>query len=177
MELTSRGADFSKKEDRDIFTEWVFNTPNNLFDQKVIFYPTTNTIMVERDGAPIFFGPFQLVVMLESLAPKPDISPREMAAALAKFHEGIVNVCRQMKLREVYFVCADERISQFVLNHPIEVAGEKIRYTEINGEKKDEQGNVVCPSLADWAKEHGYPGQIKRTLKLKLPGPEDKLKY
>lgn len=175
MQLSIRCAEFgTRQSDRDLFTKWVFDTPNNLFDPKVMFYATTNTVVVERqadaDSAaePIFFAPFQAVVMLESLAPKPGISPREMAAALSKFHEGVVNVCREMRIREIYFICSDDRIADFVLNHPITVAGVTIRYKEINGE------------MVRWAKENGFKpsdeeGPIKRTLKLKLPGPEDKL--
>lgn len=172
MKLSNRMSEFHKRQsDRDMFTEWVFGTPNNLFDQKVMFYPTTNTVVVERESEggtqePIFFAPFQAVVMLESLAPRPGLTPREMAAALSEFHKGIVNMCRALRIREIYFVCADDTIAEFVLNHPIHVAGETIRYSEINGE------------MVRWAREHGFKpaeGPVKRTLKLKLPGPEDKL--
>ena len=178
MKLSLRTAEFgTRQSDRDLFTKWTHSTENNLFDPKVVFYPTTNVVVVEKetqdsDGgnheiAPILFTPFQAVVMLESLAPRPGLSPREMAAALSKFHEGIVNVCRVLKIREIYFICADDRIAEFVLNHPIEVAGETIRYKEINGE------------MVRWAKENGFKASeenpVKRMLKLKLPGPEDKL--
>lgn len=168
MELTARMAEFhARQDDRDNFTKWAHETPKNLFDPAVMFYPTTNTVVVEREiegeKVPMFFAPFQAVVMLESLAPKPGLSPREMAAVLAKFHEGIVNVCRQQRIREIYFICADERVAEFALHHPIQVAGATVKYTEINGE------------MVKWAKDHGYEGPIKRTLKMKLPGPEDKL--
>lgn len=182
MQLTIRAAEFhARASDRELFTKWAFDTPNNLFDPAVTFYPTTNVLAVEKPlhgaagepaGAsePIFFAPFQAVVMLESLAPKPGLSPREMAAAVAKFHEGVVNVCRNMRIREIFFVCADDTITEFVLNHPIRLEGwpEPIRYKEINGE------------MVRWAKENGFKpsgdeGPIKRTLKLKLPGPEDHL--
>lgn len=167
--LTSRMAELhARKEDRDLFTKWIHETPNNLWDPKVMFYPTTNVVMVENQGDPVFFAPFQAVIMLESLAPKPGLSPRMTAAALSKFIEGIVNICRQQRIREVYFICADDNLADFALGHPIEVAGEEIRFTEINGE------------MVKWAKEHGFKpsgetGPIKRTLKLKLPGPEDKI--
>ncbi len=162
--LTSRMAEFhARPDDRELFTQWAFNTPTNLFDPKVMFYPTTNTVAVEREGSCIFFGPFQAVVMLESLAPKPGLSPREMAAALSKFHEGIVNICRAQNIREIYFICADERVAEFTLHHPILVEGKKTQYTEINGE------------MVQWAKDRGYQGPVKRTLKLKLHGPEDNL--
>jgi hypothetical protein len=174
MKLSVRAAEFhARQSDRDLFTKWAFGTDNNLFDPKVTFYPTTNVLAVEKEqdgGAlePIFFAPFQAVVMLESLAPSPGLSPREMAAALSKFHEGIVNVCLNLRIREIFFVCADDTITDFVLNHPFAVAGQTIRYKEINGE------------MVRWAKENGFKpsgdeGPIKRTLKLKLPGPEDKL--
>jgi hypothetical protein len=167
--LTSRMAEFhARKEDRDLFTKWAHATENNLFDHKVIFYPTTNVVAIENKGAPIFFAPFQAVIMLESLAPQPGLSPGMTAAALSKFIEGIVNICRQQRIREVFFVCADDKLADFALGHAINVAGEKIKFTEINGE------------MVKWAKENGFKpsgetGPIKRTLKLKLPGPEDKL--
>lgn len=173
MKLSVRAAEFhARQSDRDLFTKWAFETPNNLFDPKVTFYPTTNVLAVEHEGGngpePIFFAPFQAAVMLESLAPKPGLSPREMAAVLSKFHEGIVNVCLNLRIREIYFVCADDTITDFVLNHPFAVAGKTIRYKEINGE------------MVRWAKEQGFKpsgeeGPIKRMLKLKLPGPEDML--
>lgn len=162
--LTTRSAEFHKRAaDRDLFTKWIFSTPNNLFDQAVMFYPTTNTVIVEDGDEPVFFAPFQAVIMLESLAPKPGLPAKELAAALSAFHEGIVNVCSHMKIREIFFVCADEAVAEFALHHRIHVAGQVIRYKEINGE------------MVQWAKEHGYKGPLKRTLKLKLPGPEDKL--
>jgi hypothetical protein len=166
MNIKARAADLSKKSDREPFVQFVFNTPGNLFDQKVMFYPTSNTIAVELDDVPVFFGPFHAVVMLESLAFAPDLNDRQRAVVLRRFHDGIENACINLKIREIFFVCMDPRVAEFAIGRG---------YTEINGAQKDIAGNVVTPSLADWAKEHGYPGTIKRVLKMKLPGPEDAL--
>lgn len=205
VELVTRTANFGQAIDRELFVKWVFETEQNLFDRKVMFYPTTNTLMVEKvDSAavsidvacpwclakpgdpclevpegqlhlaraaaeqkkPEIFIPFQATVTIESIAARPGITPREMALALRKWHDGIEEVCQRLRIREIYFVVEDELVAEFALRHG---------YTEINGERGKPGDPAYVAGLAKWAKEHGYPGKIKRVLKMKLPGPEDKL--
>lgn len=175
MEFIARVADLSKQFDRELFVKWVFSTPNNLFDKKVMFYPTTNTVMVEKVvgeapkgplesgksyGEPQVIIPFQATVTIESIAARPGISPREMALALRKWHDALENICKTFRIREIYFITADDSVANFALGRG---------YKEINGQTERQ------PSLAAWAKAHGYPGPIKRVLKMKLHGPEDDL--
>lgn len=203
MELITRPANFAEPADRELYVSWVFQTEQNLFDNRVMFYPTTNTIMVEKAdpslvsidvpcpwcrvkaGEPCLdipagnlhlaraankeaqlFIPFQATVTIESIAARPGITPREMAVALRKWHDGVEEICQRFRIREIYFVVADDRVAEFALHHG---------YTEINGERGKPGEPGYIPSLAKWAKEHGYPAAIKRVLKMKLPGPEDKL--
>lgn len=182
MDFVARVADLSKQFDRELFVKWVFATPNNLFDKKVMFYPTTNTIMVEKVagkapegpqpsgvplGEPQVIIPFQATVTIESIAARPGISPREMALALRKWHDALEAICRFHRIREIYFMTADDQVAEFALGRG---------YVEINGERT-QAGEPVphVPCLAKWAKERGYPGPIKRVLKMKLHGPEDDL--
>lgn len=156
MKLTSRVADFSKAADRDPFVKWVFDTPNNMFsDTSVINYPTTNTILIEDDGKPVFFGPFHCCMVLESLAPKPGLTPLEMARVLKKFQEGVENICRATRIKEIYFVCRDNSLADFVAKHKDAGATEP-KYKEFNSQ------------MTKWALENGYDGPVTRFFRMKM---------
>jgi hypothetical protein len=156
MNMTSRPADFSKASDRLPFVKWVFETPDNMFsDPSIINYPTTNTIAIEKDGELVFFGPFHCCIVLESLAPKPGLSRLDMARVLNKFQEDIETVCRATKIKEVYFVCRDKSLADFVAHHK-DPGADKPKYDEFNS------------PMTQWAIEHGYDGPVTRFFRMKV---------
>jgi hypothetical protein len=115
MKFTVEAADLSKAETMQQFADWALKTKDNLLDARVLFYPTTNVIVVkDENGDPILFMPFQATVTLESLAVRPGIDPRQEALALRELFNGIKNVCQFTGVREVWFNCKDEQMIEFL---------------------------------------------------------------
>lgn len=92
----------------------------NLFDPAVMDYPTTRTV-VAHNGEPLMYMPYQQVLMMESLAPKPGISPIEEGLALREITKSVALLASQAGIREAYFLCKDERVVKFASAHGFEV--------------------------------------------------------
>ena len=134
MKLTVEAADFAQAGLAQKFKEWAFNTEGNLFDPDVMFYPTTNTLVVKDEaGEPELFGPFQATITLESLAPRPGISPLEMARALKKYMEGIIAIARHTGVREVNFICKDEGLVEFLEGRDFELIKHPVLRVKVPG--------------------------------------------
>lgn len=111
-----------KIEQRDIpqLGQWLVNTPNNLFDRDVFFYPQTTTNVAYKHDRKIGFMPMQLATILESLAFNPDATEREKALALAELVKVAVWQSRERGVKEIYFVCKDESTAEFAKRHHFE---------------------------------------------------------
>ena len=133
MKLTVEAADFAQPELAEKFREWVFNTPENLFDQKVMFYPTTNTLVVKKDDEPELFGPFQATITLESLAVRPGLTPMETARALKQFMEAIKAIARHTGVREINFICKDASLVEFLEGREFELVKHPVLRIRVPG--------------------------------------------
>lgn len=105
-------------EEKDAVTcaEWLAKASDiNLVDRGVYTYPTTQTLVVERDGQPQLMNSFHAVIVMEALAPRPGITPMQEARALDELFEKIKQVAREAGIREVMFGCKDERLEKFLL--------------------------------------------------------------
>lgn len=117
---------FAEAKDEPQFAEWVKAAQEiNLFDPSVMSYPTTKTLCAHTDEEAKLFMPYQLTLTMESLAPKPGIAPIEEALALREIAKAINVLASQAAIREVYFLCKDERVVKFAENHGFE----KLPYT------------------------------------------------
>lgn len=104
----------ANEQDVPKFAEWALNTPKNLFDPGVMSYPSTRTLVaVDESDAPVLFQPFQPVFVLESLAPKPGSSPREIAISLARLNEALEGLAAAYGIREFMFLCEDQSVIDF----------------------------------------------------------------
>jgi hypothetical protein len=117
MKITARLADAS---DAPQFTEWVTSTSLNLFDPDIATYPNLRTLAIDKNGSPVLYIPFQPTFTVESLAHKPDITPRENAVALRAFQDAIEKLAAAYGIREIYFMCKDESLIDFVEGHGYE---------------------------------------------------------
>ncbi len=106
--------------------EWLLAAKDiNLLDPNVYSYPTCQHLLVEKDGQPQLMNSFHAVIVMEALAPRPGITPLQEARALNELFEKIKQVARDAGIREVMFMCKDERLQKFIerrgferLNHP-----------------------------------------------------------
>jgi len=118
--VTLRAAE---PRDAQNYVDWLKAAADiNLVDTGVYSYPTTNTVVVEKDKQPVLMNSFQAVLVMEALAPKPGISPMDEARALKELFEGIKRVAEAAGVKEIMFACKDERVIRFVEKH----GGEKI---------------------------------------------------
>lgn len=123
MQTTVRLAD---AKDSEKFVEWQYATPDNLFDSRIVDYPSLRTLAVEQDGETLTYVPFHPVIVVESLAHKPEISPKQNAVALRKAQDELEAIARGYGMAEVWWMCADESLIRFAARHGYEVVPTKV---------------------------------------------------
>jgi len=100
--------------------EWMTRIASeNLFDPDVLSYPHT-VVLVAHDGEPLLYMPVQLTATLESLAPRPGATPREMAEALKQMVKAVAFLSHGKGIKEVYFVCKDPDVVELAKRHGFE---------------------------------------------------------
>jgi hypothetical protein len=104
-----------KVESRDVplLDQWLQDTPRNLADRSVFFYPHTTVNVAFKNDRKLAFMPVQLAAVLESLAINPANTERETALALAELTKAVVMQSRERGVKEIYFVCKDESTAEF----------------------------------------------------------------
>ena len=110
------------KEDWENFISWVWEARKiNNFDPDVVSYPRSVMLTADKEtentSEPILYLPIQPVLMLESLAPKPGITPREEALALWRLGELLEQITKDTGLQEHYFICKDDRMADYCSKH------------------------------------------------------------
>jgi hypothetical protein len=112
---------FADQKDAPQFEQWVTAAQAiNLWDPAIMDYPTTRTL-VAHNGEPLMYMPVQTALMMESLAPKPGISPIEEGLALREITKAVALLASQQQIRESYFLCKDERVVKFASAHGYEL--------------------------------------------------------
>lgn len=105
----------AQPEDAATYAEWLKQAEGiNLVDRKVYKYPTCQTLVVEKDNQPQLMNSFHAVLVMEALAPRPDITPLQEARALNELFEKVKQVAREAGIKEVMFGCRDERLGKFI---------------------------------------------------------------
>lgn len=123
MKISLRAAE---PKDAPQYLAWCRSTKNNLFDPGIVQYPSLLTIAIDRDAETIAYVPFHPVVVIESLAHKPDVSPRENAIGMIKAEAEILRIARAKGIAECWWMCADESLVEFALNHGYEEVKTKV---------------------------------------------------
>lgn len=118
MKITIRLAE---EKDAEKFVEWSRSTPNNLFDPAISTYPSLITLAADKGDETISYVPFHPVVVIESIAHKPDITPRENAVVFRKAQDAIEALAKQKGIAECWWMCADESLIKFAQRHGYEV--------------------------------------------------------
>lgn len=108
---------YMRPEERETFIKWVNKTPGNLYDPGILNYPTLR-VLTSYNGEPVAFLPMQQALFLESLAVK---EPRiENAQAFRDLVKGAEQHASSLGIRELYFLCRDERVISIAENHGFE---------------------------------------------------------
>lgn len=114
------------EKDVPVFSKWLQETKDNLFDQDVFSYRSTVTLCAYNESGPIVYLPAQRPFMMESLAINPEASPIDVAVALRELFHAIVMQAHLTGVGEVYFVCADEATIAFATKHAFEEMKHKV---------------------------------------------------
>ena len=123
MKITTRVAPIGgmNEQDQRTFTDWVWKARDiNCFDPDVLSYPRTVMLTADDEQGPVLYLPAQPVLMLESLAPKPELSPRKEALALYKLGQLLEQVSADTGIKETYFLCKDARVTELCARHGFE---------------------------------------------------------
>ena len=97
-------------EDAEEFCRWMASTPLNLFDPGIATYPGLRTLKATINGGAAVYCPVHPVLCVESLAHRPDITPRQNAYALSKIQEALEKLAGSYGIREILWMCADESL-------------------------------------------------------------------
>lgn len=101
-------------QDAQMYADWLQSTKGNLYDPNVYKYPTCTTLVVEDSGHQVIINSFQATMMVEALAVKPGLDPQSEAQALRSLMDKWKEIAAFTGIKEIYFICADERIGRFV---------------------------------------------------------------
>ena len=116
-------------ECRDLkeFGEWLYaNRKLNHFDPNIFGYKSTRILAAEdRDGL-VLFLPYQMVLMTDSLAPKPGVSKLKKGLALRECIYSLIDHARESGIGEIYFVATDKETEDFAVSQKYEVIEGKL---------------------------------------------------
>ena len=129
-------------EDAKRFSEWVWAMRGlNMFDPSVISYPRTVMLRASNEADPLLFVPLQSVLMFDSIAPKPGLSPRQEALCLRRIDQKVESLAKDSQHREVYFICRDDRVADLCARHGYEeIKDVRILRKKIVVDRNAEQG-------------------------------------
>jgi len=107
--------------DKQQFIDWVWQMRHlNLFVPEVMSYPRTVVCKASAGDEALAYIPLQSVLMYDSIAPKPGLSPRQEAMSLWRIGEAVDKAAQDSKHREVYFFCKDDRVADICSDHGFE---------------------------------------------------------
>lgn len=113
---------YATKEDLNEIWDWSARIKDiNLADPELIDYPTLAVMCAHREGKALLYAPSQQALVLEGLAPSPDASELDIAQALKAIITAYVIHCSKLGIREIYFLCKDERVVKIATRHGFSV--------------------------------------------------------
>lgn len=98
--------------------DWLKLTPE--FDAGILKYPTFRIITSYGSKGNVSHLPSQQVLMLESVAARPEASDEEKAQALRDLVKASQLLASSFGLKEIYFLATDEIVSKMAQNHGFE---------------------------------------------------------
>jgi hypothetical protein len=88
--------------DAEKYVEWSYSTPSNGFNSSFSRYPHLFTFAVDDERGPLLYAPTHPVYCIESVAVRPDITPKQYIEALLEVKAATENLARQNGIREIH---------------------------------------------------------------------------
>ena len=82
--------------------EWSVHTPSNGLDPDTASYPHLFTFTIEDEHGPILYVPTHPVLVIESVACRPGIEPRQYIEALLEAKRVTEQYAQQYHMREIH---------------------------------------------------------------------------
>ena len=140
MQIWVKSLDYRIKTDFEQFLDWAYKNPKNEFDQGILKYPTTEILTAFKErGDNVVHLPYQVAVVLESIAKNPSAPKNEVGLALKVLLHEIVSKARNAGINEIYFLATEESVAEFAAKHGFEELKWKVFRMKLSDlEKKDE---------------------------------------
>lgn len=135
------------EQDIPNLSKWMAANANaNRADEDAMSYPATSVMAAYTDEKVVMYMPIQMIAMLESLAPNPEVSDSQCATALREMVKTTIFTARTKGIGEIYFLLddRDEALGRFARKHGFEEipAGLKAYRLKV----KDTEGKPSEPS-------------------------------
>ena len=111
----------ARKGDEKSILEWSAGSyEKNLFDPKVLFYPSTFTLCAFDDAGPLLFMPVQQPLFMDSLAFRPGLDPGRAGLALKTMFLAVITQGYIKGNGEVYFAASEPTVAAIAERHGFE---------------------------------------------------------
>jgi len=130
-----------RPDEADQYFSWgIENADKNEFDPAVALFPSSTTWCAYDGTGPIAYQTLQQPIMLESLAPRPGLSPVQVASSLKELTKNAITFASTKGAGEVYFLGSDEDTETFATNKIFEQLPFKIfrvKLADLEGKDAD----------------------------------------
>jgi len=92
----------AESSDAANYVEWSYDTKENGFNSSFADYPHLFTFAIEDEHGPILYVPTHPVLVIESVACRPGIEPRQYIEALLEAKRVTEDYARQYQLQEIH---------------------------------------------------------------------------
>ena len=129
----------AKPEDAENYSKWLKADQGiSHADPATTLYPNAFTAVVDAQEEPVLMQSAHPVLMLEALARRPDITPRQSARAINEMFEGMKRVAAAYGIKEIYFASSHEPLQKMVQKKSHKKHGiEKVNLTMYRVKVKD----------------------------------------
>lgn len=121
-------------DDAEAIVSYLYQTPHNLHDPGVFFYPQTAILKATQGEDVIAFLPAQLTITLDAFAINPSATKMQKARAMRKLFLAFADYARQQGVKEINFFTADDSTAEFAKRQGVEEVSQRLfRYKVPDG--------------------------------------------
>lgn len=132
--MTSIQIEAVSANDAEALVQYLHQTPHNLHDSEVFFYPNTHVLKAVTADETIAFLPGQLTITLDAFAINPATSKFQKARAMRKLFLAFSEMARERGVKEINFFTADDSTAEFAKRQGVEEINQRLfRYKVPDG--------------------------------------------